>query len=248
MNTYAKVAIAAAAVLVVGVIGYQLLPAQPGFGGNPSPSPSLAPTLAPTASAAAIPALPRDGYVEAGKYVLVDLDFSVDVPAGWGTCCDGVITKSDFAGLIYASLTDITVYADSCHSTTGGQSEPRGATAIAAALAAQLPRDATAPESVTVAGLPAVHVRLTVPTDQAIDENDDFVGCEDGKFRTWGTSSDPDGRYQQGPGQIDDMYLLDLDGETVIFDVISGPDIPASDKADLDAMLESLRALGGAAS
>lgn len=42
MNTYAKLAVAAAAVLVVAVVGYQLLPRSGGIGGpGPSPTPSL---------------------------------------------------------------------------------------------------------------------------------------------------------------------------------------------------------------
>ena len=58
MNTYARYAIAAAAVLVVAVVGYNLLPRSPGSGGQltpgptvvPSPSPSSNPTNAPTPS------------------------------------------------------------------------------------------------------------------------------------------------------------------------------------------------------
>jgi len=41
MNIYAKLVAAAAAVLMVAVIGYQFLPARGGFGGQPSPSQAL---------------------------------------------------------------------------------------------------------------------------------------------------------------------------------------------------------------
>ena len=58
VNTYAKLAAAAAAILVVGFVGWRLLPANPNIGGQPTPLPTAAPTiappsLAPTASAAA---------------------------------------------------------------------------------------------------------------------------------------------------------------------------------------------------
>ena len=43
MNTYAKLAIAAAAVVVVAVIGINLLPASGGIGGQPAVSPSPSP-------------------------------------------------------------------------------------------------------------------------------------------------------------------------------------------------------------
>lgn len=45
MNTYAKLIVAAAAVLVVAVIGYQFLPGDGGVGGQPSIVPSPSPAL-----------------------------------------------------------------------------------------------------------------------------------------------------------------------------------------------------------
>ena len=46
MNIYVKLAVAAAAVLVVAVVGYQFLPGRPGVGGQPTPSPSPSPLAA----------------------------------------------------------------------------------------------------------------------------------------------------------------------------------------------------------
>jgi hypothetical protein len=45
MNTYAKLIVAAAAVLVVAVVGYQFLPRSGGVGGEPTMTPSPSPTL-----------------------------------------------------------------------------------------------------------------------------------------------------------------------------------------------------------
>ena len=45
MNTYAKLIVAAAAVLVVAVVGYQFLPASGGVGGEPTIAPSPSPSL-----------------------------------------------------------------------------------------------------------------------------------------------------------------------------------------------------------
>jgi hypothetical protein len=45
MNTYAKLIAAAAAVLVVAVVGYQFLPRSGGTGGQPTSSPSPSPSL-----------------------------------------------------------------------------------------------------------------------------------------------------------------------------------------------------------
>jgi hypothetical protein len=54
MNTYAKLIAAAAAVLVVAVLGYQLLPGTGGVGGQPTIAPSPSPTAA-TPSPTALP-------------------------------------------------------------------------------------------------------------------------------------------------------------------------------------------------
>ena len=45
MNTYAKLIAAAAAVLVVAVVGYQFLPRSGGIGGQPTIAPSPSPAL-----------------------------------------------------------------------------------------------------------------------------------------------------------------------------------------------------------
>jgi hypothetical protein len=45
MNSYAKLIVAAAAVLIVAVVGYQFLPRSGGVGGEPKISPSPSPTL-----------------------------------------------------------------------------------------------------------------------------------------------------------------------------------------------------------
>jgi len=45
MNTYAKLIVAAAAVLVVAVVGYQFLPSKGGAGGAPTVAPSPSPSL-----------------------------------------------------------------------------------------------------------------------------------------------------------------------------------------------------------
>ena len=212
--------------------------------GTAAPSGTVGPPTATTPASSQPARLPGEASVVPPGTYTIDPNFgmTIDVPAGWATCCMGVITKNDFAGILYGDISNVVVYADSCHWKSGGQSQPQGATAFAAAFAAQVPRNASAPKAVTVGGMPSVHVRVTVPAEQDMDANGNFVGCDQGQFISWGSASDPlDGRYHQAPGQIDDLYLLDIDGRTYVFDVISGPDISASDKADLEAMLASLK-------
>jgi hypothetical protein len=82
MPTYAKLVAAAAALVVVAVLGYNLLPGTQ-FGGTPTPAPSASP-------ASTLPAFPTDDAGEsglaAGTYV-TGAPFlarvSATVPAGW---------------------------------------------------------------------------------------------------------------------------------------------------------------------
>ena len=73
MNAYAKIAVAAAAVLLVAVVGYNLLPAGSTIGGPaPTPTatpptsatPTIAPTTAPTKALASRPALPAPAELQ----------------------------------------------------------------------------------------------------------------------------------------------------------------------------------------
>ena len=199
---------------------------------TPAPVTAAPPIATPTTAAA--PTLPGEGPVTAGTYALdPGLGVTIDVPAGWSTCCEGMLTKTDFAALLYGHLDGMDVYTDPCL-WKAGSTRAVGADAIAAALSAQPHRNGSEPRNVTVAGLPGVHVRLSVPQDQPTDANG-FTGCDEGEFKT------DAGRFHQAPGQIDDFYLVDLGDGTFAFDVVSGPDIPAADKADLEAMVASAR-------
>jgi hypothetical protein len=77
MNTYAKLIVAAAAVLLVAVVGYQFLPRSGGVGGEP--------TLAPSPSAAV---LARGDFTSHGVVAHIDA-------TGSGANVDGTMTVSD---------------------------------------------------------------------------------------------------------------------------------------------------------
>lgn len=207
-----------------------------------TPSPASTSETVRTPRPVASGEIPMEGQIPAGTYVMDRaLGVSIVIPAGWSSS-NGVINKGDFAGLGVADVTEITVYAEPCTWKTGGQSEPRGAAAIAAALAAQHGREASAVGDASVGGLPGRHVRLMVPADQQVISDLGhyyFTGCDDGEFRSW-SLADGGARHHQGAGQIDDLYFVDVEGHTVVFDVVSGPRIEASDKAELDAMLASV--------
>lgn len=95
------------------------------------------------------------------------------------------------------------------HPCDGGRPETVGPSVadLANALAAQPLRDGTDPVPVTVGGYDGLYVELSVPDDIDIDS------CDLGKFNSW------PGRWQQGPGQVDRLWIVDVEGQRITFDV-----------------------------
>lgn len=232
------------AALVIAACGSAASTANPNTQ-PPATATSATPSpISPTAATA--PGFP-DGPVPAGTYSFLNGLGTFDVPSGWGGCCDSFgVLKSDFAALLFEDITDVIVYADSCKWKAGPNPEPKGAEATAAAFSAQGGHQGTEPEATTVGGLPGWRVGLTVPADQAVTGGEDdrvFTGCDEGRFASWGLKSGggQPSRYHQGPSQIDTLYIVDVGSRTIVFDMVSGPDIAASDQAELDAMLASVK-------
>jgi len=82
---------------------------------------------------------------------------------------------------------------------------------LARALATQPLRSGTAPVPVTVAGYQGLYVETSVPA------HIDFTKCKDGYFDSW-TSPNQDGHYQQGPGEQDRLWILNVNGSRLVID------------------------------
>jgi hypothetical protein len=109
MNAYAKIAVAAAAVLIVVVVGYNLLPGRSTGVGGPAPaaSPTAGPTATPStrpSSSASFPAwfTPESGsngagILSSGRHTTRSFTpaFTYSVPEGWVNSGD----EADFYGL-----------------------------------------------------------------------------------------------------------------------------------------------------
>jgi hypothetical protein len=237
-------AVAVAAVLALNLVGGQQ--PVPGVGGqaSPSPSPSRSPSPSPEAG------------LPVGSFAL-DADgvaMMVTIPApGWtlNSQFNALVKGDEVANLPEATMlfwtypagTSFYVPGDPCQVTSTRPATPATTTeAFAAALAAQASRDATEPVDVTVGGSAGKSITLHVPADASPDE------CEEGEFVSFGTAEDPLSRYQQGPGQIDALWIVDVDGAFLYIDAMYRPDTPADLVEEMRAIVESLTfgsALGG---
>jgi hypothetical protein len=118
--------------------------------------------------------------------------------------------------LIVFGAQEYSVYGDPCQwSTTGPESPATTVDELVAALAAQASRDASAPTDITVDGYAGKAITLHVPDDAV------FSDCDQSTFGSWKVPDSGTGpsRYHQGPGQIDEVWVIDVDGLVMAIDV-----------------------------
>jgi hypothetical protein len=247
MSRLVTIGLAAAAVLVAVVVGAQLMGSPVGgLGDAPTPSPTPEPTTESTPSPSA-----------EGSYVLADGQaddpedaypaLTVTAPAGWGidsgtgVLVSGSSDPPDGAFIMTFAEREFWVYGDPCRwSTTRPDTPSTTVEEVVAALAAQASRDASEPVDITVDGYAGKSITLHVPDDAAFD------ACDDGNFGYWasidlrfGDDGTSPSRHAQSPGQIDTLYVLDLDGVIMIIDTSYYAETSADDVATLEAIVES---------
>jgi hypothetical protein len=242
----ARLAIAAAAVVVVAVVGYNLLPRFGGFGGQPTPLPS--PTSTPGASGRPA-AIPNQSDIPPGTYRVnsfTNMPLTVALPAGWGHDVRDAnfISKGDVFesnGVALATWQVTNVYDDSCHwlGTPGGE----GHTAvhadvpqsIVAALTEQTGHQTSQPTSVSLGGQSATRMEFS------LDAAFDVATCDDAIARLWpDPGPDPSLGLRLYPGQTTTIYVVDHgDRATLVIGIRKDDSLPG-DVAELDKVLASV--------
>ena len=189
----------------------------------------------PTATVGATPQAMGTQDLTAGTYAFGPLfDASgkpfpkvlITVPNGWNS----------YEGLAVESLTGTPrelavsvwnvadVYANGCH-WLGPMIHP-GATVdeLAAVLAARPLRNATTPAAVSFGGYHGKYMEWSVPAgiqfQQSFAERG-FSDCDGSTFKSWNDGSGD--RYQQGPGQVDRLWILDVEGHRIVIDATYMP-------------------------
>jgi hypothetical protein len=165
---------------------------------------------------------------------------SITLPNGWRSHKGFVVLKFHGGKEVMAlSFWDVNlVYPTPCRWESRPMVWP-GATvaSLASTLAKQPLRNATSPTSTALAGFRGRYVRLSVP------KNIDFARCDQGYFESWtglGWSTD---RYEQGPGQVDRLWILDVEGQRLVVDATYLPAATANDRAELDRVVHSIKFL-----
>ena len=215
MNTFAKLAAAAVAVVAVVVVGYNMLPSRGSSGASPTPTPSSTPE---TLAASGTPiGFPPAGPLTVGRHTLTEDDtvFSMQVPAGWhssGPNCSGCANAdggwlqrgpddSTDPGSVWMPLWSVDgVASDPC------SREPAPVATSVAELAddvATIPGIdvVTAPEDVVIGGRPGKHVVIQVPAD---------IGCPARQFYLWADHGIF--RFATALEQTNYVWIVELEG------------------------------------
>jgi hypothetical protein len=205
-----------------------------------------------------LPAMPQgDAPLNAGTYAF---DFSqldapgkpfpkvlITVPAGWsvsgGLFVHTLVGTQRQIAVSFWNVVD--VYATGCHwlSPPAIHSGPT-VDELAAVLAARPLRNATAPVAASLGGFNGKFLQWSVPTDV------NFADCDkdpsDGVryFESWTgaglSDSSKTDRYQQEPGQVDRLWILDVHGRRLVIDAAYWPGSTDQDRADLQRVVNSI--------
>ena len=110
---------------------------------------------------------------------------------------------------------------------------------LAKALVDRPLRNASKPVDVTLAGYRGKYLEWSVPSDA------DFSKCDAGAgahyFESWTAHGGEGDRYHQGPGQVDRLWILDVDGSRVVIDAFLMPSATSEMRDELSAVVKSIR-------
>lgn len=187
-----------------------------------------------------IPAILPDARLAPGRHLLqlAGLRITFDVPEGWRGSEQGVI-HSEFGanapnGAALAFWTVSNVYTNPCGWRGSVARGPVGGSVsdLVAALASQRGHLAGQRIKLQVAGFEATELRMTVP------ESLDIGRCDQGEFHTW---QSPQGDRRQEPGEVDQLFVVNVRGTRLVIDASFFPQTSRGDRSALFDMVRSVQ-------
>lgn len=226
----------------------------------PVVTPAVTPTAQPTATvrataqATAQPIPSGTVNLRAGTYAfsfpLLDAPgmpfptVAITVPDGWNSFKDfAVQSLAGTPGERDVSFWNVDkVYANGCHWLGLPLIDPGPTVAGLATVLAQRPlRNATAPMAVTLGGFSGEYLVWSVPADIDFSSCDRNPGDTQGFFESWTGLGPATDRYQQAPGQVDHLWILDVAGRRLVIDATYLPGTTGQEQTDLQQIVESIR-------
>ena len=257
MSNTLKLAAGLAAVIVVAVVAWQLLPGRDGgIGSLATPTPAVQPS--PTAAAYAVVDLP-EGRLPGGRYRFHPFDAMpnfaavADVPSGWHGgppwAVVGPTTEEPPGGILLGFLGTDGLFSDPCQwdvDGTGSGLQPGDVEVgpdvadLVEALRANTSYTASTPKPVAFGPYEGQELEIQLPADL------DLATCDkesDGRSRYFVFAGEQAGLYAQGSGTDRDrwrLFIVDVAGTRVIVANLYYPETPVADQEAAQAIIESI--------
>jgi hypothetical protein len=238
MNSALRLAIAAAAVLGIAVVGYSLLPRNPGVGGPGATSPGPASgSPGPTADPLPEPLeVQPQGRLAPGSYVISSVGgvrITFDVPDGWEKLSYHAAVWAEGASVAFMTVDN--VYVDACAGDDGLRVPPVGPSVEDLATAVmELPAWSGGSRSdATLDGYDGQLIELAAPADT--------ISCDDGESRLFTINGTSEFVPTAGSAERDRIWMLDVGGTRLIVRSRNAPDASAVVVDEAQRIVESIR-------
>lgn len=171
----------------------------------------------------------RKGYAQLPR-------IAIALPSHWFNNNGWAVNDGGPLGLAFWDVAN--VYPTGCRWQGKPKIDPgRTVDGLARVLATRPLRHASRPRKTELAGFRGKYLRWSVPSKI------DFSRCGQGYFESWtgrGWASD---RWQQGPGQVDRLWILDVNGKRLVIDANYLPSATRAQRAELDRIVHSIKFL-----
>ncbi len=218
-----------------------------------SPTPTIQPASTPSPKSTPAPTFsPGVTALTAGRHAALVLasgnsypEYTVVVPKGWFEQAGNFIVTPASEPVLGVTVWDVgEVYRDPCHWQGQAFDPGPGVANLVAALVAQKTRNATTPTDVTLAGYAGKYLEWSVPADMKSSAWSEFDACDvvsgDHNFNSW-YAYGVGYRYEEVPGQVDQLWVLDVNGQRLVVDATYSPNTSQGDRAELEQVVDSLR-------
>jgi hypothetical protein len=204
---------------------------------SPSPTPSYV-DLSDGSLIAGTTYFINDSRVDGPRWVVLT------VPATGWLSNDWILFKNlpgspDSHVIALSTWTVGNLKADPCRWKAGTLDPPVGPTVgdLAAALIKQTGPAEGKSTDATLGGYRGKKVEFSIPS------NFDSTSCDEGVYSRWEAASEPGdwGGWIYGGGMRNAVYIIDVDGQRVVIDTMSLPGASATDVAELDQIIASIR-------
>ncbi|MEP7378582.1 MAG: hypothetical protein ABI725_03370 [Chloroflexota bacterium] len=253
VSRFAKVALAAAAIVLIAVVGIQFLPLNGAIGSPPTsaPTPTASPTAMPTAPGATPVADPQS-RLTAGTYVAHPfgppnqaMGITFTVPSdSWEALADpghttGIAWAGDSAGVGMGFVRATSLNGDPCHWSGAADDVDVGTTVEALVTALTSADDFTAsePSNVTLGGFSGQKLVLTMPSTLTAGGNTQ-AGCDEQQYSIF--NGEGFTIYAQGPENLWTLWILDVAGERLVIQRSEFANSPAERRQQLDSIVDSI--------